>query len=240
MNIIMGMCGEGSRFRDVGYTIPKYLIAYKGKTMLQHSVDTLKIPGEWYFVARQDHIDNNPTLLPMLEAMGTVIISPGLTEGAAQSLLLAKDYIRDTDKPMMSVNCDQYLRYDPTPWIKRMNDNPDTSYILTFPESDPKCSYVRKDDTGSVVEVREKQVISFEATVGVYHWSKTSDFFTDCEQMISEGVKDNNEYYVAPVYNYSIKRGLKVETHLLRRTEFYPVGTPHDLRHFYGTVTDFE
>jgi dTDP-glucose pyrophosphorylase len=240
MNIIMGLCGNGSRFRDVGYNIPKYLISFKGKTMLQHSVDTLRIPGEWYFIARQDHIDNNPILKPMLEALGTVIIVPGLTQGAAESILLAKDYIRDLDKPMISVNCDQYLRYNPEPFIKKMKENPDTSYIMTFPESDPKCSYVRKDRDRKVVEVREKKVISHEATVGVYHWSKTSDFFIDCEQMINDGIKDNNEYYVAPVYNYSIKRGLTVDTHMLSRTEFYPVGTPKDLGTFFGRVTDFE
>lgn len=240
MNLIMGLCGEGSRFKHSGYDIPKYLIAYNGKTMLQHSVDTLGIQGDWYFVARQDHIDKHPMILPMLEAMGTVIIVPTLTEGAAQSLLMAKDYIRDLDKPMISVNCDQYLRYNSNSFVDKMNKNPDTSYIMTFVEKDPKCSYVRKDKEGNVVEVREKQVISNEATVGVYHWSKTSDFFIDCQQMIDDKVKDNNEYYVAPVYNYSIKRGLKVETQLLGSNEFYPVGTPGDLAYFYGRVKDFQ
>lgn len=236
----MGLCGEGSRFKVAGYDIPKYLIAYYGKTMLQHSVDTLKIPGDWYFVARQDHIDKHPMILPMLEALGTVVIVPTLTEGAAQSLLMAKDYIRDLDAPMISVNCDQYLKYDSKKFIDKMNNNPDTSYILSFYETDSKCSYVGRNKEGIITEIREKKVISNEATVGVYHWSKTSDFFIDCQQMIDDNVKDNNEYYVGPVYNYSIKRGLKVETHRLGSHEFYPVGTPKDLQYFYGSVKDFQ
>jgi dTDP-glucose pyrophosphorylase len=232
MNIIMGLCGEGSRFKKMGYPAPKYLIEYLGKTMLQHSIDTLKIPGDWYFVVRQDHLDENETILPMLQSFGTVVILPGLTEGAAQTLLATQEYIRDHSAPMISVNCDQYLRYDPQPLLDKMLLNPDTSFIGTFYEDDPKCSYVRKNDAGDVIEVREKVVIGKEATVGVYHWAKTSDFFTDCQQMIDDGIKDNGEYYVAPVYNYSIQRGLKVDTHLLSSDEFFPVGTPEDLSQF--------
>jgi dTDP-glucose pyrophosphorylase len=226
----MGLCGEGSRFKNIGYTIPKYLIVYNGKTMLQHSVDTLKIPGDWYFVVRQDHIDNINYLEDMLKGMGTVIVIPGSTEGAAQSLLMAKEHIRDTAAPIISINCDQYLNWNPTEFINVMNTNPSVNYILTYTETNPKCSYVFKNpETNNVILVREKKVISREATIGVYHWAYTTDFFTDCEKMIDEKVKDNGEYYVAPVYNYSIARGLEVKTFHLDKTQFYPVGTPNDL-----------
>ena len=229
MNIIMGLCGEGSRFASVGYTIPKYLIAYNGKTMLQNSVDSLQIPGDWYFVVRQDHLDKIDYLESMLNALGTVIVVPTLTEGAAQTLLSAKDYIRDTAAPMISINCDQYLSWSPNKFINLMETNPDTSYILTYTETDPKCSYVFKDKFDKVIQVREKKVISNEATIGVYHWAYSTDFFTDCEQMIADQVKENGEYYVAPVYNYSIARGVEVRTYRLSNDEFYPVGTPDDL-----------
>lgn len=224
----MGLCGEGSRFKKIGYTIPKYLIVYNGKTMLQHSIDTLKIPGNWYFVVRRDHLDSIDYLESMLNAMGTVIIVPGSTEGAAQSLLMAKDYIRDKSLPLISVNCDQYLDWSPHEFIDIVKNNPDKSYILTYTETSPKCSYVLKDETGNVSLVKEKEVISDEATIGVYHWAHTADFFIDCEKMISDQVKENGEYYVAPVYNYTIARGLPVTTYHLSNTEFYPVGTPAD------------
>jgi dTDP-glucose pyrophosphorylase len=112
-----------------------------------------------------------------------------------------------------------------------MQQNPDKSYILTYTETSPKCSYVLKNELGNVTMVREKKVISNEATIGVYHWAYTTDFFTDCERMIARGIKENGEYYVAPVYNYSIDRGVPVSTFHLDSTEFYPVGTPDDLLH---------
>jgi NDP-sugar pyrophosphorylase family protein len=199
--------------------------------MLEHSVKTLNIPGNWFFVARQDHLDNFPEIEPLLNKFGSVIVLPGLTGGAAESLLAVKDYV-NLDEPMISVNCDQYLDYDSSTFINLLKDNPDVSYIMTFNETDPKCSYAKTDVSGNVIEVREKQVISNEATVGVYHWSKSREFFIDCEQMIHDKVKDNNEYYVAPVYNYTIKRNLPVKTFKVSNTEFYPVGTPKDLEYF--------
>ena len=132
---------------------------------------------------------------------------------------------------MISINCDQYLNWSPHKFISLMEKNPDLSYILTYTEHDPKCSYVRKNSAGEVVEVREKKVISSDATIGVYHWAHTTDFFADCAQMIAHRAKDNGEYYVAPVYNYSIARGVTVSTYHLSRGEFYPVGTPADLAH---------
>ena len=77
-----------------------------------------------------------------------------------------------------------------------------------------------------------KKVISNLATVGIYHWSKSEDFFTDAKQMIEDGVMDNNEFYVAPVYNYTIKRGVKVLPYLINKSEYHMIGTPEDMDSF--------
>lgn len=233
MNIIFGLCGEGSRFRVAGYNIPKYLITVNNAPMIYHAVDSLRVPGKKYFVVKTTHLQQYPFLEKFLLGLGDEIIKCDTpTQGAAETLLLAKPFITDIDAPMISANCDQYMEWNSTRFLHTIVDNPDTSYILTYKETSPKCSYTRKNDLGDVVEVREKQVISDNATIGVYHWAKTKDFFTDAEQMIAEDVKENNEYYVAPVYNYSIARGLKVRNYELNNGEFWPIGTPEDLAEF--------
>jgi hypothetical protein len=50
--------------------------------------------------------------------------------------------------------------------------------------------------------------------------------------MIRRDIRDNNEYYVAPVYNLSIERGLHVNIHNINKSDFLPVGTPIDLINF--------
>lgn len=236
MNIMFGLCGEGSRFAEVGYPLPKYLIAYQSATMIYHAVETLDIPGKIHFIVRQDHLHKYKFLEKMLLGLGSeIIICDSPTEGAAQTLLLAKNYVTDLNAPLISANCDQYLKWDSRPFIKTMNENPETSYILTYKETSTKCSYIRKDSIGNIVEVREKKVISNDATIGVYHWAHSRDFFVDAEKMISTGIKDNNEYYVAPVYNHTIDRGLSVKNFEMKKDEFWSVGTPKDLQLYITT-----
>lgn len=240
MNIVFGLCGNGSRFIEKGFSIPKYLISMNGAPMIYHAVETLKIPGKKYFVVRQDHLTKYKFLEKLLLGLGDdIIVSPGTTEGAAQTLLLTEGKI-DQNLPFISVNCDQYMKWNSYKFLECLGNNLDTSFIITYKENSPACSYVRKDGNDNVIEVREKKVISNDATVGIYHWSKTSDFFEDAKQMIKDQHKENNEYYVAPVYNYSIKRGLTIKTFEVKREEFWPVGTPQDLNKFFIKNIDLE
>lgn len=240
MNIFMGLCGLGARFKNAGYELPKYLVAYHGAPMIYHSVETIGIKGKLHFIIRKEHLQQFSFLEKMLLGLGDEIIAiDGTTQGAAESLLLAKSHIKDLNAPMLSVNCDQYLDWKPYLFQDELQRNPETSFIVTYKETSSKCSYVREEN-GSVVEVREKKVISNDATIGYYHWAHTQDFFQDAEQMISEGHKENGEYYVAPVYNYTIARGLSVKKFSLNENEFWPVGTPEDLTDFQRKSARFD
>lgn len=41
MTIIITMAGMGMRFRNAGYTVSKYMIEAKGKTLFEWSMDSL-------------------------------------------------------------------------------------------------------------------------------------------------------------------------------------------------------
>jgi dTDP-glucose pyrophosphorylase len=240
MNIFIGLCGQGSRFKNAGYELPKYLIVYHGAPMIYHSVETIGLRGRIHFIARKDHLERFDFLEKLLLGLGDeIIIIDKETQGAAESLLLAKPYIKNLNDPMLSVNCDQYMQWQSYLFNDTIQQNPETNYIVTYKESSPKCSYIREEND-RVVEVREKKVISNDATVGYYHWAHTRDFFQDAEQMIADGHKENGEYYVAPVYNYSIERGLEVQKFPLVSEQFWPVGTPNDLAKFQRKSTRFD
>lgn len=226
MNIILSMCGKGQRFLEEGIPLPKFLCAYNGAPMIYHAINTLGITGRIHFIVKKQHLFEHSYLEKMLLSLGDEIITLDKdTEGAAQSLLAAESYIQDKNKPMVSVNCDQFMNWDGKQFQELTEKNADTSYIVTFETNKDNCSYVRKENH-KVVEVREKQVISNEATVGIYHWARTEWFLRDAKEMIHDGIKDNGEYYVAPVYNYTIQQGNVVDTYKLNPGEFNPVGTP--------------
>jgi dTDP-glucose pyrophosphorylase len=210
------------------------MIPYLGKTMIEHAVSTLNLPGNLYFIVKRDHLENHTSIEPLLKRFGGhIIISENPTKGAADTLLLSKPFI-DHDTPLMSVNCDQHLFWtdDSIKFVNTIKNNPSTSYILTFSSNNPNYSYVTADNFGNILEVREKQVIGPNATVGMYHWAKAEDFFIDAERMILENSLVNGEFYVGPVYNYTINRGLTVQEFKLSEGAFYPVGTPDELDSF--------
>jgi dTDP-glucose pyrophosphorylase len=235
MNIIFSLCGKGQRFADVGFTIPKYLIAYNGAPMLYHSVETLGLKGKIHFIVKKSHLQEHKHLENFLLTLGHEIIAiDGDTGGAAESILLAEDFIKDKSLPMVSANGDQFMNWDSELFERQIISDPNSSYIVTFKSDSPGCSYVKTNEHGIVTEVREKKLISDNATVGIYHWAKSEHFFNDAKKMISEGIKDNNEYYVAPVYNYTLQHS-DVKVYEVKNNEFYPIGTPSEYHKFVKT-----
>src|SRR3989344_1730241 len=102
--------------------------------------------------------------------------------------------------------------------------------VLTFENSHPKWSYARLDENGFLAEVKEKEVISNEATIGIYYWKKGSDYVKYAEQMIGKNIRTNGEFYVAPAYNEAIKDGKKFKIFHIDR--MFGLGTPEDLEYF--------
>lgn len=228
MNIIFSLCGKGQRFADVGFTIPKYLIAYNGAPMLYHSVETLGLIGKIHFIVKKSHLHENKTLERFLLSLGSEIIAiDGDTRGAAESILFAEDFIQDKSLPLISANGDQFMDWDSELFERQIKSDTNTSYIVTFKSKSEGCSYAKTNENGLVTEVREKKLISDDATVGIYHWAKSEYFFNDAKKMMEEGIKDNNEYYVAPVYNNTLQHS-DVKLYQLQKGEFSPIGTPDE------------
>ena len=82
--------------------------------------------------------------------------------------------------------------------------------------------------------VREKEVISSEATVGIYNYARGKDFVKYAQQMISKNIRVNNEFYVAPVYNEMIEAGMKIGFYNVG-TSMFGLGIPEDLKKFLKT-----
>ena len=235
MQIIIGMVVAGRRFADSGYTLPKPLCRVGDTTMIQKAVDSLGIDGKYIFVVLHEHLLQYKWLEAHLASLAryvTIVKLNEVTDGAACSLLTAKQYI-DTDEPLISINSDQVLHWDSQKFISKCKEEPDVSWIMTYPHTDIKHSFVKVDNNGMVIETAEKVAISEMASVGLYHWSKGSLFVKGAEEMIANNDKHNNEYYLAPVYNYTCKNNI-VKPYEVQATNFTPVGTPADLATYHN------
>jgi len=109
--------------------------------------------------------------------------------------------------------------------------------ILVFrdPEMNPKWSFARLNDDGTVAEVAEKQPISDLATVGIYFFRRGADFVRAAIDMIAHGDRVNNEFYTCPVYNYAIKNGLKIGVYEIPMAAMHGLGTPEDLQSYLAS-----
>jgi UDP-N-acetylglucosamine diphosphorylase / glucose-1-phosphate thymidylyltransferase / UDP-N-acetylgalactosamine diphosphorylase / glucosamine-1-phosphate N-acetyltransferase / galactosamine-1-phosphate N-acetyltransferase len=230
MQIIIPMAGAGSRFSQAGYQLPKPLIDVAGEPMISRVMDNLGTNHQyWFIVQKAVWAEHSVQLTRAAQkcAMHTFLLTDGLTQGAAETCLLA-ERMWDPEEPLMIANCDQitYLHNDQDP-LEVMQQRQLDGLILTFESQSNKNSYVEINDQGYVIRVAEKEVISSHATTGAYLWAKAKYFSNSARKMIVENVRVNNEFYVAPVYSWNIKKGLKIGT--LPVLEHWPIGTPEDL-----------
>jgi len=231
LNVLIPMAGAGSRFAQAGYTFPKPLIEVNGKPMIQVVVENLNIQANYIFLVQKEHYEkyNLKYLLNLIAPNCTIVQVDGITEGAACTTLLAKEFINN-DAPLIMANSDQYVEWNSNECLYAFKADSIDGGILTFRATHPKWSYAKLDENGFVSEVAEKKVISDQATVGVYYWNKGSDYVKYAEQMIDKNIRTNNEFYVAPVFNEAIEDGKKIRVKQV--TGMWGIGTPEDLNYF--------
>jgi len=231
MNVLIPMAGAGSRFAAAGYEKPKPLIDVGGRPMIQVVVDNLSVDANYIFIVQKEHRENYniDSVLKVIKPNCKVIEVESLTEGAACTALLAKEFINN-DQPLFFANSDQFVEWDPISFFYKMQESGCDGGIATFKSDHPKWSYAKTNEKNLVLEVAEKNPISDNATVGFYYWKKGSDFVKYAESMIEKNKRVNNEFYVCPVFNEAIADNKKIITFSIDR--MWGLGTPEDLKVF--------
>ena len=231
MNVLIPMAGAGSRFSAAGYTFPKPVIEVNGKPMIQVVVENLNVDAHFIFLVQKEHYEkyNLKQLLNLIAPGCDIIQVEGLTEGAACTTLLAKDFINN-DEPLLMANSDQFVEWNSNECLYAFTADSIDGGIVTFKATHPKWSFAKVGEDGFVSEVAEKNPISDTATVGIYYWTHGSDYVKYAEQMIEKNIRTNNEFYVCPVFNEAIGDGKKIRVKNIEK--MWGIGTPEDLHYF--------
>jgi HAD superfamily hydrolase (TIGR01509 family) len=231
LNVLIPMAGAGSRFAQAGYTFPKPLIDINNKPMIQLVVENLNIDAHYIFIVQKEHYDkfNLKQFLNLISPNCDIVITDGITQGAACTTLLAKHLI-DNNQPLVIANSDQFVEWNSNECMYAFTAEGIDGGIITFNATHPKWSFVKLNELGLVEQVAEKNPISDIATVGIYYWSKGADYVRYAEQMIDKNIRTNNEFYVCPVFNQAIEDNKKIRIKMA--DGMWGLGTPEDLKNF--------
>lgn len=243
MTIVITMAGLGSRFKKAGYKAPKYRIEAHGKTLFDWSMDSLtgffeKTEQIIFLVRKEDNaadfIRSHCESLPVKKSK--IVEIDALTGGQAETAMLAAEYWRK-DSELLIYNIDTYVE----PMQMHFSQIAGDGFIPCFEAPGDHWSFVKLDQEGKAVEVREKERISSHCTLGAYYF-KTCALYELLYQEYYSGKEhlEKGEKYVAPLYNYLILKGGEVRIASVDFSKVHVLGTPEELEAFQKLDNPFK
>lgn len=234
MTIVITMAGSGSRFRNAGYTIPKYQIEVKKHTLFHWSMCSLAACGSrnYVFVVRkEDHAsDFILTECERLGIQGEIVEIDRLTSGQAETAMLAAPYWNPKES-LLIYNIDTYVEAG---YIREADFRGD-GFIPCFAAEGDHWSFVKLNKAGEAVEVREKKRISGNCSIGAYYFA-TAELYRQLYEeyyLRDEAELDAGERYIAPLYNYLVtKKQGKVYISTIPAQYVHVLGTPEEVEQF--------
>ncbi|RHF69804.1 hypothetical protein DW663_12145 [Fusobacterium mortiferum] len=233
MKIIITMAGEGSRFKKVGYKVPKHEIEVKGKSLFEWSMLSLKnfFDEEFIFIVRENNY-NKEKLEYLCNKLGIEKFKlkeiKELTDGQASTAYLCNEYISE-DEDVLIYNIDTYISGDE---IKKEELKKYDGYIPVFKSEGDKWSFIKLDDNGKIIDVVEKIRVSDLGSIGLYYfkiWRDYKEIYLKYKEEIKRKYK---EVYIAPMYHYLVKKGKNIGYKILEYKNIHILGTPEDLENF--------
>ena len=224
MKLVLTMAGLGSRFKKAGYAEEKYAIPFRGHTLLEWSLISLRsFAGHDLIVVTRDFPNIRDDLAAAAARCGlrepSVVVLDAVTGGQAETVLRAEPFLADDDEVLVW-NCDTYVQADAV----RPEDVRGDGWIPTFDAPGDKWSFVVADAKGRASRVTEKVRVSDDCSIGLYYFRRFADLREAYNVRSEEG-----ESYVAPLYEFLIAQGREVYLHRLPPDAVTVLGTPEDL-----------
>ncbi|MGM0408798.1 MAG: glycosyltransferase family 2 protein [Bacteroidota bacterium] len=240
MNIVIPMAGRGSKFMQQGIEKPKPFIDVNGKPMFVRVMENLDFPGaRFILIAQEEHLQEESYLIKEIEKEynATFIPIDRVTEGTACTALFAREEINN-NIPLIIANSDQIVDLDISIFINDCLNRKVDGHILCFKDKElnPHYSFAKINKAGYVIQVKEKEVISDLATVGIYYFSKGRYFVDGAIDMIINNDRVNNEFYTCPVYNYLVAQDLKIGTFNIEFEKMHCLGNPAALKEYKNKI----
>ena len=234
-SVIITMAGLSSRFTDAGFQAPKFMLDVRGRPIFDWALQSLRgfIDRGWgfTFVTREDEaviqfVKSRSQKLGI--ALDALVSLRETTRGQAESAIIGARAASSSDSmPLVIFNVDTFVRPESVnSWEVQENDG----WIPCFPGQGSSWSFVSIDGTGRARDVAEKRRISKWASVGLYGFRSKELFVNTYSRYMATGYNENQELFVAPLYNVLLAKSHQVLVPKLTRNDVVALGTPSDVR----------
>jgi len=225
--LVICMAGLNTRFHDVGFDIPKYLLPWREETIIYEILKQLGTFDEVLLLANKRDVYFMPDLIKTIEPLGlgkNNIHYIGDTNGQAHTAYIGASLLKNRQQTFFVHNADTLLIGRD---FKSIESAMSDAYVDVFIANNPKYSYVRSKD-GLVTEIAEKSSISPFASSGLYGFYNAQLY-----EKMYEALSENftcKEMYIANVLDYMIKNNnLFVGLNELNNSyETIVLGTPQE------------
>ena len=225
--LVICMAGLNTRFHDVGFDIPKYLLPWREETIIYEILKQLGTFDEVLLLANKRDVYFMPDLIKTIEPLGlgkNNIHYIGDTNGQAHTAYIGASLLKNRVQTFFVHNADTLLIGRD---FKSIESTMSDAYVDVFIANNPKYSYVRSKD-GLVTEIAEKSSISPFASSGLYGFYN-AQLYEKMYEALSENFT-GKEMYIANVLDYMIKNNnLFVGLNELNNSyETIVLGTPQE------------
>jgi dTDP-glucose pyrophosphorylase len=242
LQIVLPMAGQGQRFTDAGYALPKPLLPVAGVPMVVRAVMDLPQATRVILLVRTEHIQRFGLDREVLRHLPHAVVVPveRLTDGQACTVRLAADHL-DLAAPVIVGACDNTHLYDMGDHAKRLNSA--DALVWTY-RGEPRVrlkptayGWVRCDanDPRRVNSVSCKIPISEtpindHAVSGFFSFRSARLMIDAIDRMVAADTRVNGEFYMDTVPNVLIADGRQVEVFEVEK--YIGWGTPADYEDF--------
>jgi len=233
--IVIPMAGISKRFTVEGYKVPKFMLKLRKQSLFTHSLLSFKnyfTTDKFLFIALDlDHY--HEFMVNEINDLGIqdfkIVLLKDHTRGQAETVYKGLEQINDIPNKNIELIIFNIDTFRPN-FIKPKFEHKIDGYLEVFVGEGSNWSYIKKDilDTSRVIETAEKKSISNLCCTGLYYFKSVKDFISSFHFYEKNLIMVNNELYIAPLYNFLIKKNKYISYNLIKRDDVIFCGTPDE------------
>jgi NDP-sugar pyrophosphorylase family protein len=239
INLILPMAGAGSRFKMVGYDLPKPLLNIENEPMVAKAVKCLPPCKENIFICLEEHLEKYPAIKSRLEEEfnAKIIKLDNITQGQACTCEYGLENIKNNE-PILISACDNGAYYDVNKFYQMLDDKSIDVIVWSFTNNPTSRLYPHMyawldvDSDGNILDVSIKKKFIDRDTkhciIGTMYFRTKEIYMEGLHEVYSKNLRTNNEYYVDNLLVPLIEKKYKVKVFEVKN--YLCWGTPNDYK----------